>query len=238
MTGYINRNPGVWTLPHNKLQPQRTVRYTGSNRDVNRFTGKKFCALCCSQIVLPSTDRLTQFCEGVIAPNSDENPRNMNFSSSFIPIDLRSFVPNRYYPSSQRGYDGRYHILFYDKHGDKQTWKATNAGRGSERASLALLFWPFSMSVSVSGYTYPPPSIGPRKVIYCCELEGKVSMRAITFRFIYSFEITNMILVQYRSVTACYDRHWYQVRGFVYKQHGIFFLIYFADRASRYNLSN
>jgi len=32
---------------------------------------------------------------------------------------------------------------------------------------------------------------------------GEASMRAITFRFIYSFEITNMILVLYRSFNAC-----------------------------------
>ena len=31
-------------------------------------------------------------------------------------------------------------------------------------------------------------------------------MRAITLRFIHSFEITNMILVQYRSFTACYQK--------------------------------
>jgi hypothetical protein len=127
----------------------------------------------------------------------------MNFSSSFMPIDLRSSVPTSYYPSSQRRYDGRHHILFYDKHGDKQTRTATNAGRGSERASLALLFWPFSLSLSVSGYTYPPPSIEPRKVIYCCEFGRKASMREITLRFTHSFEITNTILVQYRSFTAC-----------------------------------
>jgi hypothetical protein len=86
--------------------------------------------------------------------------------------------PTSYYPSSQRRYDATDHILFYDKHGDKQTrHNERRKGKGTGLTGATILTTSLSVSPSLSlslslcgGYTYPPPSIEPRKVIYYCKL--------------------------------------------------------------------
>jgi len=65
-------------------------------------------------------------------------------------------------------------------------------------------------------------------------------MRVVTFRFIYSFEITDMILAQYCSFTACCQTRMtdtdIRLGDSCINNTGYF--LCFADRASQYNLSN
>jgi hypothetical protein len=150
MNGYINKTLAYehcHTINYNQHEPWDTLVQTATCTELP----EKFCALYCSEIALPSTDGLTHFCVGVIAPLKWQNPY-MNFSSSFMPIDLRSSVPTSYYPSSQRLYDGRDHILFYDKHGDRQTRRATNSGKGRQTGFIGVTLLTI-LPVSVSGYT-------------------------------------------------------------------------------------
>jgi hypothetical protein len=73
MTGHINRTLAYehcHTINYNHHGPRDTLVQTATCTELP----EKFCALYCSEIALPFTDRLAQFCEGVIAPKSDETP--------------------------------------------------------------------------------------------------------------------------------------------------------------------
>jgi len=67
-------------------------------------------------------------------------------------------------------------------------------------------------------------------------------MRTITFHFIYSFEITSMILVQCGSLTACCQTRktntCIRSEDSCINNTGLLFFLCFTDRASPYNISN
>jgi len=92
MTGYINRTPAYehcHTINYNRHGSWDTPVQTAT---CTELLGK-FCALCCSQIALTSIDRLTQFCEGVIALNSDETPTWIFHHLLYPSTSVRRSVP-------------------------------------------------------------------------------------------------------------------------------------------------
>jgi hypothetical protein len=154
MTGYINKTLAYehcHKINYDQHGPWDTPVQTATCTELN---GK----ILCSVLLWNSSSvywRTYPFLCRCHCPLKWQNPC-MNFSSSFMPIDLRYSVPTGYYPSSQRRYDGSDHIPFYDKHGDKQTRWATNARRGAGNElhwryyfdhSPCLSLWIYRMSI-------------------------------------------------------------------------------------------